>query len=340
MNEQEQYNLLCQRLVFVLSEDYPMVHKIINYQDKLLKISEARYDLLQFILRKYLLFVLPEDCSNYVTRPFDSNDQREQVLVKCFNWLGLIEFDDLEIIQGNCTVERNLRFLRQLLDLVESVTDNYQFTMKQQLQKDCNFVSYLTYNTNEILKPDLALFSQDLSSKFKKRKVPEYHTFIKDVEKANQHIQKYKEIINDLNCKIKEQNGGEEIQINNNNTKGNYYSLVNLSEEHILKIKRLGEGLSKLQLLTQQFTKIYNEEISSWIKEIPEGEFSLGKMSTDVFELFNHIEKFVQHVHLVRQMYEELMSNTNQTLSKVNLQFEGDIQSKLSVIEQTQTLFY
>jgi len=166
--------------------------------------------------------------------------------------------------------------------------------LKQQFQKDCHFINSVAFNSDAVLSNDLKLFSNDMASKFKKKKLPDTASFQKDVERANQHIQRYQEVIQDLQSRICEQNRGISVELDEQSvTKlGNYYSLSNLQQEHVQKIQQVGEGINRFYELVSKFYTIYQEELAPWITAKPlEDKSSLEILSTEIPKSLNMLEK-------------------------------------------------
>ncbi|EFC42051.1 predicted protein [Naegleria gruberi] len=248
-----------------------------------------------YMLNKYFVpSYFPDEVNNALRLPLDSNDHKEQSILRAFSWLGIIEFCDMEIVRGECTLERNIKFIMDILDLIYSVKGfNNTEELKQQFTKDHNFINHICHNKDSVLANDMKLFSNEMSSKFKRKKLPDAASFKTDVEKANLHIQRYQDIIEELQTNIDEQHRGQSVVLNEQtlHTGGNYYIMSNLSVEHNEKIQLLGEAIGRFSTLVDQFMHVYHEEFTQWINPKPVEEKSqLEELSVSIPEVLTTLE--------------------------------------------------
>ena len=165
---------------------------------------------------------------------------------------------------------------------------------------------------NAVLVNDLKLFSNDMISKFRKKKLPDIQSFQKDVEKANTHITRYQEIIEDLQNRINEQNKGIHVDMNQNLWDGNYFCMSNLSQEHLEKIRQVGEAVNKFSELVQDFIRVFKEEFAQWVINKPQEELSpLENVTLKITDAFSRLE----HVSIQDETFEVMVVLTCQRIT-------------------------
>ncbi|KAG2387287.1 hypothetical protein C9374_001619 [Naegleria lovaniensis] len=321
------------------ARNHPVARLVID-NDYILKAGEIRYDVLMYLLNRYFLPAgyFSDDINHMLRLPLDSNDHKEQAILQACSWLGIVEGCDLNLVRGSecCTRERNIKFINDLLELVETVKEYRPEETKQQFANDFNFINHVCHNMNAVLVNDVKLFSNDMTSKFKKKKLPDIQSFQKDVEKANTHITRYQEIIEDLQSRINEQNKGIHVDMNQNPWDGNYFCMSNLSQEHLEKIKQVGEAVQQFSTLVDDFIRVFKEEFAQWvINNKPQEELSpLENVTLKITDSLTHLENFIENVHHIRESYQQLVNNGTTIQTALN-SYNSFIQPKLDLLEQS-----
>lgn len=102
---------------------------------------------------------------------------RSDLAVKCVS-LGLVEpHMGLETVQGNCAPQRNILFLTQLLDLVEThlmfiaprscdeISSRRATDLQTLFSRDAMLVKQVAENSNHVFSTECKLFSNDIMSR-------------------------------------------------------------------------------------------------------------------------------------------------------------------------------
>jgi hypothetical protein len=137
--------------------------------------GNPRYDLFQYILVTHF-DTKDEDCAFFPSqlltslRSAQSNDEREQIYLRCFSLLGLCKPTDLSLIQGLCSLEQNVKLLSQLLDLTETRIE-CQEPLPVAVEKDQRLISQVALKYEQVFTTEVKLFSNDLLSKMPKHEV-------------------------------------------------------------------------------------------------------------------------------------------------------------------------
>jgi hypothetical protein len=151
-----------------------------------------RLDLLQFILIHYFHTISPNVYfpSTLIDQLVHSqnNDEREQLLVKCFSYLGLMRMNDRSIVSGTCDLQVNYKFMNQILDLAKmnasslndtpGNTTNVTQNMVQTLERDSQFLNVIAHNQSTIFDVPFRLFSQDILSRLPDEPVYVYFVYL------------------------------------------------------------------------------------------------------------------------------------------------------------------
>jgi hypothetical protein len=150
---------------------YPAVLRLTSRS--LWQSGNPRYDLLQYILVTHF-----DDHDAFfphhlltTLKNAQSNDEREQIYLKCFSLMGLCKPTDLSPIQGSCSLEDNFKLLSQLLDLTETRIQLTESSLPKSVEKDYRLIAQVSQKAEQVFTDECRLFSNDLLSKLGKQEV-------------------------------------------------------------------------------------------------------------------------------------------------------------------------
>ncbi|KAM7426907.1 HAUS augmin-like complex subunit 7 [Porites harrisoni] len=187
-------------------------------EELLFKPGEPRLRLLQWSLAKFdpVIYNMLE---NQQSKAFGRNDSRLQKLLFACHLLGLCKSDDIELVQGNKSRNKQAVFWENLLDLVSTVETPAQanfttpvrsvslatahFSLEDQFKNDCYFFDALCrqQDLQDIFRSKVQLYPPDLiksTSGLEQKRIPDEKQLISVTEKLTSELEEQSKKLEEL----------------------------------------------------------------------------------------------------------------------------------------------
>jgi hypothetical protein len=288
--------------------------------------GNPRYDLMQYLLTNYFHeedTFFPSHLINTLISA-QSNDEREQIYLKCFSLMGLCKPTDLILIQGCCSLEKNYKLLTQLLDLVETCIQSKGVSnLLRLVDKDMYLVCQVAQKHDQIFATEYRLFSNDMLSKLSKQEIPTAAVHDEKIENLKRQIETLRIQVVDLSHVSKNNN---ELVLDRE-----LKDIPNISQED--RISRLNDQFGTMSLLIQRFLCTFEDEFLPWIKQTQHQQQThdfdpnkhvIGKISGEVLSLYNDIKDLLHNLDAIKSMSTDMTTQNSTSNRIVNIASEND----------------
>ncbi|XP_044173929.1 HAUS augmin-like complex subunit 7 [Acropora millepora] len=304
-------------------------------EELLFKPGEPRLRLLQWALAKFdpTIYNMVE---NQQSESLGRNDSRIQKLLFASHLLGLCKSNDIEMIQGNRSKNKQAVFWENLLDIVSTVetpirTTSFslaQNTLEDQFKNDCYFFDALCRQENlqDIFRSRVQLFPPDLmksTSGIELKKIPDEKQLISVTEKLAQELEEQSKQLDELR---------ETAPLSNADA---------ITVEKVSKTLSL--SLTTMAQVVSGFLHCFETEMKPWCRRPVPSLSEVGPEFSRVHSLLLKYTELLQGLQTIRSSYVQICHGNKEKIPKrdrrhsdiINQAELQTLQSCLSVLEDS-----
>nr|XP_058964913.1 HAUS augmin-like complex subunit 7 [Pocillopora verrucosa] len=286
-------------------------------EELLFKPGEPRLRLLQWAIGKFdpVIYNMLE---NQQSKAMGRNDSRMQKLLFACHLIGLCKSDDIDLVQGNKSKNKQAVFWENLLDLVSivessgrishfttpvrtaSLQSGTHFSLEEQFRSDCYFFDGLCRQEDlqNVFRSKVQLYPPDLmktTSGLENKKIPDERQLISVTEK--------------LACELEEQSK----QLDELRESAPLCDADTVTVEKVSKTLSL--SLTTMAQVVSGFLHCFETEMKPWCKRPAPVLSEVGPAFSRVHTLLSRYTELIQNLGTIKSSYGKLCHDSKDKIS-------------------------
>ncbi|XP_022790741.1 HAUS augmin-like complex subunit 7 isoform X2 [Stylophora pistillata] len=276
-------------------------------EELLFKPGEPRLRLLQWAVGKFdpVIYNMLE---NQQSKALGRNDSRIQKLLFACHLLGLCKSDDIDLVQGNKSRNKQAVFWENLLDLIGTIESSGQishfttpvrtaslqsgtpFSLEEQFRSDCYFFDGLCRQEDlqNVFRSKVQLYPPDLmktTSGLENKKIPDEKQLMSVTEKLLSELEEQSKQLDELRESA---------------------PLCDADAITVEKVsKTLSLSLTTMAQVVSGFLHCFETEMKPWSKR-PAPVLSVGPAFSRVHRLLSRYTELIQNLGTIKRSYSEI----------------------------------